>query len=223
MGLRIACDLDGTLADLERSLGNEAERLFGPTSAAAATGASVSTSLRQRAVWARVAETQNFWTTLDEAETGAVAQLATVSNERGWEVIFLTQRPPTAGDTAQRQSQRWLELHGFAHPSVFVVSGSRGRIAAALGLDVVVDDSPGNCLDVVSDSEAASVLVWRSDRAPVPPGVGRLRIEVVTSMTDAIRFMIEIDERRSARPTMIERARRALRPLWGTTHAEGRT
>ena len=218
MGLRIACDLDGTLADLEGALGHEAERLFGPADESRAI---INTAPRRRALWARVAATQNFWTTLGEAEPGAVAQLAAASTERGWEVIFLTQRPSTAGDTAQRQSQRWLELHGFAHPSVFVVSGSRGKIAAALGLDVVVDDSPENCLDVVSDSEAASLLVWRSDRTPKPPGVQRLRIEVVSSMADAIRITIDIDERRSARPTTMERVRNALRPLWGAADADG--
>ncbi len=30
MALRIACDLDGTLADMEAALQREAERLFGP-------------------------------------------------------------------------------------------------------------------------------------------------------------------------------------------------
>ena len=30
MGLRIACDLDGTLADMESALQREAEALFGP-------------------------------------------------------------------------------------------------------------------------------------------------------------------------------------------------
>jgi hypothetical protein len=74
---------------------------------------------------------------------------------------------------------------------------------------------------VVSDSHASSLLVWRSHRTPLPPGVERLRIEVVGSMADAIRIMIEIDERRAARPTTMERVRHALRPLWGRPSVEG--
>ncbi len=37
-----------------------------------------------------------------------------------------------SGATPQVQTQRWLESKGFRLPSVFVVQGSRGRIAAAL-------------------------------------------------------------------------------------------
>ena len=67
-------------------------------------------------------------------------------------VIFLTSRPETRGDTAQAQSHRWLANKGFLQPSVFVVHGSRGKIAASLALDVIVDDRPENCLDVAVDS-----------------------------------------------------------------------
>ena len=39
-------------------------------------------------------------------------------------------------------------------PSVFVMNGSRGKLAAALHLDAVIDDRSENCLDVVVDSKA---------------------------------------------------------------------
>ena len=65
------------------------------------------------------------------------------------------------------------ESKGFTLPSVFVVQGSRGRIAAALGLDIVVDDRPENCLDVVVDSKARAILVWREDEKLLPSAARR--------------------------------------------------
>src|SRR5206468_6136381 len=109
-----------------------------------------------------------------ELEPGAIARLAALAVERRWEIIFLTKRPRSAGATAQVQTQRWLEAKGFTLPSVFVVQGSRGRIASALALDVVVDDRPENCLDVVVDSSARAILVWRSATEPVPSSAQRL-------------------------------------------------
>ena len=69
------------------------------------------------------------------------------------------QRPKTAGDTVQRQTQRWLVAQGFDLPSVLVLGGSRGAAAGALRLDYHVDDSPQNCLDVIADSRAKTILI----------------------------------------------------------------
>jgi len=73
-------------------------------------------------------------------------------------------RVRSAGRTLQRQSQRWLEKLGFPLPSVFTVRGSRGRVAQALDLDVVIDDRPDNCLDVALESSAAAILLWRGSK-----------------------------------------------------------
>src|SRR5882672_6619099 len=119
-------------------------------------------------LWRHVETVENFWQDLQEIEPGSLARLATIAAERRWEIIFLTKRPATAGATAQVQSQKWLEANGFSLPSVFVVQGNRGRIAQALGLDIVVDDRPENCLDVVTDSKARAVLVWREKQQGLP-------------------------------------------------------
>ena len=76
-----------------------------------------------------------------------------------WEVFFITQRPFTAGETVQRQTQRWLVAQGFDLPSVLVLHGSRGTAAAALRLDYHVDDRPQNCIDVSVDSNAKTILI----------------------------------------------------------------
>ena len=67
-------------------------------------------------------------------------------------------------------------------PSVYVVQGSRGRIAAALALDVVVDDRPENCLDIAVDSKARAILVWRDGQNQLPAATQRLGIGVVKTV-----------------------------------------
>jgi hypothetical protein len=145
------------------------------------------TSAQQRRLWRAVLETENFWESLHETEPGIIARLAALAVERRWEVIFLTQRPSSAGDLCQLQSQRWLARHGFPMPSLFVLRGSRGKVAAALDLDVVVDDRPDNCLDVVLESKARAFLVWRGNpSSPASMNARRLSIEVVASVGECL-------------------------------------
>ncbi|MDE3156995.1 MAG: hypothetical protein KGN76_17985 [Acidobacteriota bacterium] len=227
MSLRIAFDLDGVLADMQSALRREAETLFGSRPrvpearpapegedetvaeepegrVAAETEPSVQrlllTARQRRRLWAHVEAIDGFWESLGELEPGSVSRLATIALERRWEVIFLTQRPETAGATAQVQSQRWLERHGFPLPSVFVVMGSRGRIAEALDLDLVVDDRAENCLEVAVDSRARPVLVWRDRSGPVPPDVTQLGVVVVDSVRqclDSLQALPRAESRRS--------------------------
>ncbi len=205
MAFRIACDVDGTIAAMEAALQKEAEQLFGPdvavqeeepsddgapTDPAAPTTAPNSrrrlSSSEVRRLWDHVASIENFWSGLEEVEPGAVARFAELRTSLGLEVIFLTQRPRSAGEVTQLQTQRWLERHGFELPSVFVLRGSRGKAAAALHVDVVIDDRPDNCLDVMAESRAKPILVWRGSGTAVPQGVSRLGIETVLSMDDAM-------------------------------------
>ena len=67
----------------------------------------------RRALWRHVRSIEGFWETLDETEPGIVKKLASLAADRRWEVIFLTRRPTTSGDTAQIQSQRWLVQRAF--------------------------------------------------------------------------------------------------------------
>ena len=151
------------------------------------------TSRQTNRLWRHVETIENFWQDLQEIEQGSLARLATIAAERRWEIIFLTKRPTTAGATAQVQSQKWLEAKGFTLPSVFVVQGSRGRIAQALGLDIVVDDRPENCLDVVTDSKARAVLVWREKQQGLPTAARRLGIGVVESIGECLDILVQVD------------------------------
>jgi hypothetical protein len=249
MPLRVAFDLDGVLADLDRALLDLATRLFGPieleparpVNSAAVTdpaggagaepddqadeaasgerGEAVSgwsrmrlSGTQQRLLWEAARETDNFWDTLQELEAGAVARIADLARERRWEVAFLTQRPASAGDTVQLQSQRWLVRHGFPLPSVFVLSGSRGPVAASLALDAVVDDRPDNCLDVAAESNARAILVWRDDQSALEENVARHGIAVVHSVAECLEQLVALEERAAGKPGVIDRLKRLFRP-----------
>jgi hypothetical protein len=213
MPLRVAFDLDGTLADMHVVLRREAEALFGQPQLAGAMDASGSETSRadepestkvmaelhltrrqQMRLWEHVKTVENFWCGLPEMQAGVVARLAEIARRRRWEVLFLTTRPLVAGDTVQIQSQRWLEQHGFRYPSVYVVQRSRGKIANALDLDALVDDRPENCLDVAVDSDAMPVLIWPGDPNGLPPGTPRLGVRVVNSIADALDLLIKLDD-----------------------------
>ena len=178
MPLRVAFDLDGVLADLDGELGRHAEMLFGATPRLDLTRRQVSR------LWRHVTCLDSFWETLPELEPGAVALLAARAHDRGWEVIFLTARPECEGATAQLQTQRWLTAHGYPLPSVFVVTGSRGLIASALALDVIIDDRPDHCLDIVADSRARAILVWREQERPSLLASAHQDIDVVGSVAE---------------------------------------
>ena len=168
------------------------------------------TSRQQRKLWQHVETIENFWQSLKEIEPGSIERLAAIVAQRRWEIIFLTKRPHSAGATSQVQSQRWLESKGFRLPSVYVVQGSRGRIAAALGLDIVIDDTPENCLDVVVDSKARAILVWREDQNHLPVAARRLGIGIVTSVDDCLKILVQIDSPAAEKSGAIDRARELL-------------
>ncbi|MEO8258499.1 MAG: hypothetical protein ABI868_14220 [Acidobacteriota bacterium] len=167
------------------------------------------TARQQRRLWRHVQTIDGFWESLQEIEPGIVGRLAALSADRRWEVIFLTKRPETAGATAQVQTQRWLQARGFTLPSVFVMQGSRGRVAESLALDFVVDDRPENCLDVIVDSRARAVLVWRGEADP-PAAVKRLELGVVRSMVECLEMLCKADDAKDARPGLVDRMIRRL-------------
>jgi hypothetical protein len=215
--MRIAFDLDGVLADLHGQFVQTALRLYPDLDVKAILSAEVAASpppdeeepdseegtqppanvvLTKRqldAVWKVLTTTPDFWEQLQEIEQGAIARIAQLAEERRWEVLFITSRPRTQGRTVQRQSQRWLQGLGFDMPSLYVVHGSRGRVADALNLDVVIDDRADNCLDVVLDSKAAAILVWRGDPANVPAHARRLGIAVAPTVAACLDVLVKAE------------------------------
>jgi hypothetical protein len=231
--MRISCDLDGVLADMDGALAALAEEEFeisakgkkrkpedtrppedgapvetdqgaaaGGSERAAASlpdgatqpGAAILSRLtarQQTRLWQRVRETRNFWESLKEHEPGTVRRMQHLAHQHRWEVLFVTQRPETAGRTAQVQSQRWLRRHGFDLPAVYTTRGLRGRVAAALALDAHIDDRLDHCVDITSESSARPILVWRDDSShpQISTSAQNLGIAVVGTMADALTLL----------------------------------
>jgi hypothetical protein len=229
--MRLAFDLDGTVADMQAALAREARQMFPdvdpstlprstpPTDDAAAVEIATPgpdahlplrtlTTAQRRQLWKDVCERENFWETLEEIEPGALARLYELVQQRKWEIVFLTSRPETNGDTAQMQSHRWLKAKGFLSPSVLIVHGSRGKIAAALQIDVVVDDRVESCVDVAVDSQARPILVWRTSEGEVPKNARSLGIGAVASVSECMDLLETIDERNGAEPNLVDRLKR---------------
>jgi hypothetical protein len=167
------------------------------------------TARQRRRLWRHVRAMDGFWESLDEIEPGVVARLATLATQRRWEIVFLTRRPATEGATAQVQSQRWLEAKGYRLPSVYVVTASRGLIAAALMLDVVIDDTPENCVDVAADSKARTIAVFRNPQPP-PAALRGMGIHLVHSTHEGLDLLVDIDASLEQQPGALERVMRTL-------------
>jgi hypothetical protein len=173
--LRVACDLDGTLADLSRAYRRVEEQVHGDSDGL---------------VWDAIRNIENFWVGLDPIEPGIVRRLFEVSKQAKWEMFFVTQRPGTAGDSVQRQTQQWLMNQGFETPSVLTVPGSRGKAAQALDLDFLIDDLPRNCIEVASDSRCRPLLVARNPDQEAELAAARFKISVVHSVSDALDIIV---------------------------------
>lgn len=194
MSLRIGIDVDGVLANFHDAFHKAAEacgvRPVGDPD-------DPKPSLPQKDVkriWEYVAETPNWWMTLAPYEPDQIARLYSMTRAAGWEVFFVTNRPASAGDTVQFQTQWWIERYGFYLPAVLTVPGSRGQIANGLRLDLIVDDLVMNCVDVVAASTAKALLLLRTgdtttEKHAIDRGIG-----VVPTLADAIGVLERLHE-----------------------------
>ncbi len=234
MTRRVGIDMDGTLADLSSAYHDLEHKLFGDPAAAisddtgsddteieegeqeqAAEAASALDAARRDArkrtlVWKAIRETEDFWLGLQPLEPGVVRRLHEASIAQGWEVFFITQRPSTAGQTVQRQTQQWLAREGFEMPSVLTLAGGRGKVAAALELDVLLDDYRKNCVDVLSepDTRCRPILVLRTPSDFAETVARNLGIGVVRSVAEALALLQTPPD--APRPTAMQRVMERL-------------
>lgn len=211
--LRIGFDMDGVLADFAAAYHEVEARLFGPITRAHADNpedavvepeSPGSDRRRNDLVWDVIRATPDFWTTLRPLDPTAVARIHEMMLRHRWEVVFITQRPATQGDTVQRQTQRWLVEQGFDLPSVLVIPGSRGAAAGALRLDYHVDDSPTNCIDVISESSAKPILVVPDGDETTIANARKLKIGSTRAIAGAL-DILEQATRAQLQPTLLGR------------------
>ena len=213
MTLHIGFDMDGVLADFASAYHEIEARLVGPIAPSPADNPEDATielpaagEIRRRndVVWDEIRATPDFWTTLRPLDPAAVPRIHEMTLRHGWEVFFITQRPPTQGDTVQRQTQRWLVEQGFDLPSVLVIPGSRGAAAGALRLAYHVDDSPTNCVDVNSESSAKPILIVPDGDETTIANARKLRIASARSIADAL-DILEQATKAQLHPTLLGR------------------
>ncbi len=234
--LRIAFDMDGTLADLASAYSEMEDHVFGPAIAEheqpapeereEAQHAAVPATIRDKPshqqrrsrrgssqhrdqVWQAIEATPDFWTTLKPIDKKAIKRLYHLMGEHKWEVFFITQRPATAGGTVQWQTQKWLIDHGFPTPSVIPLSRGRGKAASVLHLDYLVDDTPQNCVDVLADSTARSILLIGEGDPVAERSARRLGIGTARDINHALDLLVQASEAR-ANPSMFEKLRKLV-------------
>ena len=196
--LRVGFDLDGVIADFRTAFLEVAANVLGrdaigrPSSPMPDLDA-VSAADAKR-VWKVIADTPNWWLGLAPFEPAQIARLYQLARKHRWEVSFLTSRIPTSGDSVQFQSQTWLEAYGYYMPAVVTVPGSRGEIANALRLDLVVDDQLLNCLEVVGASQTKAILLLRVGDAALEQQATERGIGVTHRLDEVIEVMVQLQE-----------------------------
>jgi len=100
-----------------------------------------------------------------------------------------------------------VDVARYETPSVFVVHGSRGKIASALAIDVLVDDRPENCLDVALESKARAILVCAATkRRSIQRSTAR--IGSVASIRECLEILESLDRSEEEGLGLIDRLRR---------------
>ena len=77
-----------------------------------------------------------------------------------WEVYAITSRPASPGRTVQHQTRRWLTKHdAYELSPVMNPDGRRARIAAALELDWLIDDTLDNCRTTALETDTRAIWI----------------------------------------------------------------
>jgi len=220
MPLRLGFDIDGVLADFRTAFREAAGRVV---RGAGDNGDPGDTPENEpplspdevRRVWDYIAKAPNWWMDIEAYEPDQIARLYSLTRAAGWEVYFMTKRPPSAGDSVQFQTQWWIERFGFYLPSVLTVPGSRGDIANALRLDLLVDDQLINCVEVVSSASTKAILMQRSPDSAARDHATSRGIGVVATLAAALAVIERLQD------TLPQKRGRLLRLTeWFSPHVE---
>jgi len=107
--------------------------------------------------WAEVRECGFFWKLL-QPYPNAYEDLKHLSNlSKTNDIYFITNRP---GKTAKAESEEWLASRGIVNPTV-IVSDKKGLVCKGIGIDIAIDDSPDNLLDIFASSHATKCILFK--------------------------------------------------------------
>jgi hypothetical protein len=195
VALKIGFDLDGVLADFRTAFREVAVRVLHHDADGSDAESTTLSPDELKRVWKAIERSHNWWATLRPYEPEQIARLYALARRGCWEVVFLTKRPPSGGDSVQFQTQWWLEQYGYPMPAVVTVPGSRGDLANALRLDVVVDDQFVNCAEIISASTSKTMLMLREEEPPALRDHATARgIGVVSSLEESITLVERLQE-----------------------------
>jgi hypothetical protein len=196
--LRIGFDLDGVFADFPTAFLTAATDVLGDAAirrtAAPMPDLDAVSAADAKRVWRVISDTPNWWLGLAPYEPAQIARLYQLARRYRWEVSFLTSRIPTAGDSVQLQSQTWLEAYGLYMPAVVTVPGSRGEIANALRLDIIIDDQFLNCLEVVGASQTKAILLLQNGDTALEQQATERGVGVVHRLEDVVDMLLQLQQ-----------------------------
>lgn len=142
----------------------------------------------EKAVWAKI-NSSSFWRELPTLP-GAKEAFERMKELRyaGHQIYFITQRP---GAFAKFQTEGWFASNGFPSATVLVADDEqhKGALAAALGLDIFIDDKPANCVAIASVLPDTCRVMLVS--APYNVEFFDARIERVPHLNVALRRAVE--------------------------------
>jgi len=196
MALRIGIDVDGVIADFRTAFHAAAVRCLRRDVSVSQDRQSAGplSSDDVRKVWDYIARTQNWWMDVPPYEPDQIARLYSLTRAAGWEVFFMTKRPPSAGDSVQFQTQWWIERFGFYMPAVMTVPGSRGDLANGLRLDMIIYDQVLNCIEVISAATTKALLMLRATDDAAREHASNRGIGVVSTLAEAITVLDRLQE-----------------------------
>jgi hypothetical protein len=205
MALRLGVDIDGVLADFRTAFRDAArESLRRDVAVESASEDPALSHAEIDRVWTHIGRSPNWWLGVKAYEPAEIANLYALARSGKWEICFLTKRPPSAGDAVQFQTQWWLEQQGFFLPAVITVPGSRGELANALRLDLVIDDQFVNCAEVIGAGPAKALLMLRETNPAMRQHAIDRGVGVVSSLAETMPILRQLHQLlRSQRGRMI--------------------
>ena len=106
----------------------------------------------------------NGWEVLEPLDPEGLAELRRRTHTHKWEVYAITSRPASPGRTVQHQTRRWLTEHdAYELSPVMNPDGRRARVAAALELHWLIDDTWDNCSTTALETDTR--VIWIAPKA----------------------------------------------------------